>query len=199
MAIDYLISHGSVEQAPINWLSIRPTNHWCVYELFQLNQVHGTRIVCFRPYQSWNTSACFEFGVGWGWWWWWWWWWCTKSTSTVALFFQVFLNHKNTIYLLNITYIFDRCHRSLAGATVVQVECDLRDLTNIFARSKISLTDKITNPALVTPPSPQSITTAGYPHSILRSNKISISKLNDSNTLINDSSIKHLVWIVRLE
>ena len=133
MAIDYLISHGSVEQAPINWLSNRPTNHWCVYELFQLNQVHGTRIVCFRSYQSWNTSACFEFGVGWGWW---WWWWCIKSTSTVALFFQVFLNPKNTIYLLNITYIFDRCHRSLAslaGATVVQVECDLRDLTNIFA------------------------------------------------------------------
>ena len=43
------------------------------------------------------------------------------------------------------------CHRSAAAVTLVKYECDSRNLTCTFARSKILLTEKLTNGALVTP------------------------------------------------
>ena len=48
-------------------------------------------------------------------------------------------------------FIFDRCCRSSAAATPVKYECDANKLTGTFARSKILLTEKLTNGALVTP------------------------------------------------
>ena len=42
--------------------------------------------------------------------------------------------------MLNITFIFDRCHRSFAVVTPVKYECDSDNLTGTFVRSKNSLT-----------------------------------------------------------
>ena len=47
-------------------------------------------------------------------------------------------------------FIFGTCSRSLAVVTSVKYGCDLKNLTCTFARSKILLTDKLTNGALVT-------------------------------------------------
>ena len=58
---------------------------------------------------------------------------------------------QNTLYMLNIAYIFDRCRRSWAAGTPVKYECDSRNLTCTFARSTILLTQKLTNGVLVTP------------------------------------------------
>ena len=52
---------------------------------------------------------------------------------------------------MNITFIFDRWRRSSAAVTPVKYECDSRNITDTFARSEISLTEKLTNGALVTP------------------------------------------------
>ena len=48
-------------------------------------------------------------------------------------------------------FIFDRCCRSSAAVTPVKYECDTNNLTGTSARSKILLTEKLTNGALVTP------------------------------------------------
>ena len=53
--------------------------------------------------------------------------------------------------MLDIAFIFGRCRRSSAAVTPVKYKCDLRNLTCTFARSKILLTEKLTNGALVTP------------------------------------------------
>ena len=56
----------------------------------------------------------------------------TKTICSVTLFFQ---NHQNISYLLNITFIFDRCRRSSAAVTTLKKMCNL---TGAFARLKIS-------------------------------------------------------------
>ena len=48
-------------------------------------------------------------------------------------------------------FIFDRYCRSSAAVTPVKYERDINNLTGTFARSKILLTGKSTNAALVTP------------------------------------------------
>ena len=48
-------------------------------------------------------------------------------------------------------FIFDRCRRSSAAVAPVKYECDWNNLTGAFTRSKIMLTEKLTNGALVTP------------------------------------------------
>ena len=48
-------------------------------------------------------------------------------------------------------FIFDRCCRSSTTVTPVKYECDTNNLTGTFTRSKILLTGKLTNGALVTP------------------------------------------------
>ena len=62
-----------------------------------------------------------------------------------------FQHHENTRYLFNITFIFDRCHRSWVAMTPVKHECDVKKWTGTFARSKIQLAENLTNGALVTP------------------------------------------------
>ena len=74
----------------------------------------------------------------------------TKAISSVPLI-SLFFNIVNTGYLLNIMFIFDRCCRSSAAVTPVKYQCDVNNITGTFARSKILLTDKLTNGALVTP------------------------------------------------
>ena len=53
---------------------------------------------------------------------------------------------------MNIMFIFDRYRRSSAAVIPVKYECDSQDLRVIVAKSKILLTEKWTNGALVTPP-----------------------------------------------
>ena len=65
--------------------------------------------------------------------------------------FPIYHHCQNTGYLLNIMFIFDRCCRSSAALTPVKYECDTNNLTGTSARSKILLTEKLTNGALVTP------------------------------------------------
>ena len=48
-------------------------------------------------------------------------------------------------------FIFDRCRRSSAAVTPVKYECDANNLTGTSERSKILLTEKLTNGALLTP------------------------------------------------
>ena len=74
----------------------------------------------------------------------------TKPNSSFPLF-SPFQNHPNTGYLLNITFIFGRCHGSLAAVTSANYECDLETLASTFAKSKISRTEKLTIGALATP------------------------------------------------
>ena len=66
-------------------------------------------------------------------------------------YFRFFKHCQNTRYLLNITFIFDRCRRSWAAVTPVKYECDSKNLTGNFARSKILHTQKLMKGALVTP------------------------------------------------
>ena len=73
----------------------------------------------------------------------------TKPIASVPLFSQIFFIVKR--HLLNIAFIFDRCRRSSAAGTPVKYEYDSRNLACSFARSKILLTEKLTNGALVTP------------------------------------------------
>ena len=51
-------------------------------------------------------------------------------------YFQHFsnVNQRNSDYLLNITFIFNRCPHSWAVGTPVQYECDLENLTGTFAK-----------------------------------------------------------------
>ena len=57
----------------------------------------------------------------------------------------------NDGYLRYVTSIFGICRPGLAAMTSVKYGCDLTILTRACARSKISLTEKLTNGALVTP------------------------------------------------
>ena len=48
-------------------------------------------------------------------------------------------------------FMFDRCRRSSAAVAPVKYECDLNNLRGTFTSSKILLTEKLANGALVTP------------------------------------------------
>ena len=54
---------------------------------------------------------------------------------------------------MNITFIFNRCHRSWAVVASVKCKCDSNNLKGTFARSTFLLTKKLTNGTLVTPTS----------------------------------------------
>ena len=67
-------------------------------------------------------------------------------------YFPNFFQHcQNTCWLLNSMFIFDRCRRSSAAVAPVKYKCDSNNLRGTFTRSKILLTEKLTNGALVTP------------------------------------------------
>ena len=86
-----------------------------------------------------NTSASVQ---GWGW----------LSLFPLFRYFPNFSSlSKHNLTVKYIVFIFDRCHRSSAAVTPVKYECDSRNITCTFARSKITLTEKLTNGALVTP------------------------------------------------
>ena len=55
-------------------------------------------------------------------------------------YFSSFYELQNTCFMLNITFIFNRCHRNLAAVTSVKHECDSENLAGTFVRSKNSLT-----------------------------------------------------------
>ena len=75
----------------------------------------------------------------------------TKPISFVSLHSPFFQNHQSTRHLLNVTFIFDRCHHSTAVVAPVKYESDSENLTGTFARHKIYLMEKFMNRALVTP------------------------------------------------
>ena len=65
--------------------------------------------------------------------------------------FPHFQHCQNTCLLLNILFMFNRCGRSSAAMAPVKYNCNLNNLRGTFTRSKILLTEKLTNGALVTP------------------------------------------------
>ena len=73
-------------------------------------------------------------------------------------------------------FIFDRCRCSSAAGTPVKYECDSRNPTCTFSRSKIFLTEKLTNRALVSP-------TPG-PKSPVSSNQSNIERVNERVGLV---------------
>ena len=74
-----------------------------------------------------------------------------KANFLGSVIFWFFQYYHNTRYILNITFIFDRCRHSSAAVAPVKYKCDLNNLRGTFARTKILLTEKLTNGALVTP------------------------------------------------
>ena len=50
-----------------------------------------------------------------------------QTTVLLLFIYSVFLNHRNTVYLLNITIIFDRCRRSLSALTPFTYKYDSVD------------------------------------------------------------------------
>ena len=81
----------------------------------------------------------------------------TKPISSVPLFSEFFSIIKTHATELNIVFIFDRCRRSSAAVAPVKYKCDSNNQRGTFARTKILLTGKLTNRALVTPPQMQSL------------------------------------------
>ena len=49
-----------------------------------------------------------------------------KTIFFVFRYFPNFQNYQNIGYLLNIMFIFDRCHHSLAVETPAKYECDAK-------------------------------------------------------------------------
>ena len=74
-----------------------------------------------------------------------------KANFLCSDIFPNFQIYQNTGYLLNIMFIFGRCHCSLAAQTSVKYGCGLKNLTCTFAGSKISLMEKLTNRTLIKP------------------------------------------------
>ena len=77
--------------------------------------------------------------------------WCLLSQIPPFRYFPKFSALSNTRYLLSITSIFHRCHRSSTAVAHVKYEYDSSNLRGTFMRSKILLMEKSTNGALVTP------------------------------------------------
>ena len=63
----------------------------------------------------------------------------TKPIPPHPIFSSLTALLKCPLYVLNITFIFDRCHHSLAVVTPVKCECDPMKMTNTFAQAKIFL------------------------------------------------------------
>ena len=80
------------------------------------------------------------------------------SLSQVPLlfhFFLVFQHCINTCYLLNVTFIFDRCNHGLSVLALIKYKCDLMNLISTFARLKIYLTEKLAHGCFVNPATPE--------------------------------------------
>ena len=75
----------------------------------------------------------------------------TCSISPVSRFYLVLQNYQSIGYLSNITFIFNRCHRSLTAVTPVKYECDSNDIVGTFSTWEMPLTEKLTKLVSVTP------------------------------------------------
>ena len=62
--------------------------------------------------------------------------WAFPDYRPVAAFkslrFALFLNNRNSIYMLNIMFIFNRCQHRLAAVTSVKYECGSKDFFQII-------------------------------------------------------------------
>ena len=56
----------------------------------------------------------------------------------LCIILQVFMGNKNIGDLLNITFIIDRCHHSLAVVTPVKYEGESKDLWGNYAKKHTS-------------------------------------------------------------
>ena len=65
-----------------------------------------------------------------------------KLIPLIPLSYILFFEFQNTAYLMNITFILDRCHCSSAAVTPVHYKCDSPDLT--WTKAKMSLMQKWT-------------------------------------------------------
>ena len=74
-----------------------------------------------------------------------------KANFLRSVIFRIFHYYHNTRFLLNITFIFERCRRSSDAEVPVKYKCDSNNLRGSIGRSKILLTEKFTNGGLVTP------------------------------------------------
>ena len=75
-----------------------------------------------------------------------WWWGLLYQISQFIFFvFNFYYNQPNKSHLFEITFIFGRCHCSLAAVTPVEYECDSTHTTDTFAKAKMSLTEKSTD------------------------------------------------------
>ena len=83
--------------------------------------------------------------------------------------------------------IFDKCRRSSAAVTPVKYECDANNLRGTFARSKILLTEKLTNGALVTP-TPAHLPVANISYARKRSLEI---LLSECETMLQCDVVSH--------
>ena len=67
----------------------------------------------------------------------------TLNTFSHSVIFPIYQNYQNTFIQFNITFIFDKCHHSWAVETPDKYECDLKHLTNIFAKSTFPIMKKL--------------------------------------------------------
>ena len=77
--------------------------------------------------------------------------WRLLSQFSPFRYFPIISELWNAGHPYDITFIFDRCHRSSAAETPDNYERNLRYLTYTFAKSWFPVTEKLTNGALVNP------------------------------------------------
>ena len=68
-----------------------------------------------------------------------------------SVIFPFFQDDQNTGYLYDVTFIFDRCHRSWAAETPDKYERYWKYISYTLGKSKFPVMEKLTNGALVTP------------------------------------------------
>ena len=122
----------------------RATSVLSMYQIFVVNKIGPSSRVCFRCLAclfSLLTTLRDSVAQGWG----------LLSQFPPFRYFPHFSGSWKHRLFLNITFIFDRWRRSSAAATPVKYEWDSTNVTDTFARLQISLTEKLTNGALVTP------------------------------------------------
>ena len=108
------------------------------------NFLQAGKLKNFGTHPNWAVSYIaytkFHLPRGWGYW----------ANFLRSVIFPFFPNDQNSGYLY-IKFVFGRCHRSWAAETPGKYEHDWNYLTYTFAKSKLPVTEKLANEALVTP------------------------------------------------
>ena len=107
----------------------------------------------------------------------------------IQVYFPFFFEYQNTDYLLDITFIFDRCHHSIAVATPVKYECDSQDPRGTCENLELHIRAKLMKGGLVLQPQLWPAETAWLAHTKW---KIIFIIKKDTATLWN---FQHLVII----